>query len=458
MTPARAEGEVARRAFPRWERRRLDSGLTLLLVEKPGPPLVSFEVVVKAGAARDPAGKEGLAATTFALLRKGTRRRSAQEFSALLDASGALFGAAVDQDLAHLNGEFLSRDAEMGLGLVAEALLSPTFPDDEVDKRLHLAIDGIRDQKDSPLSVIGRYYDAALFDGHPYARPIGGTEASLAAIRREEIAAFHEARVDPAEMILVVAGVFDREAMPAMVERAFAEARGASRPDARADERGAAAPPETIPARGRRVVLVDKPDEETGYFRFGNLGIAFDDPAWVLANLARTVLGGCFTSWLNTALRVDEGLTYGVHAEFSRRRRRGPFAISSFSRVDLVERAVGIAIAQLERLHAEGIDADTLRSAKNYVRGQFPLAIETADQLAEAFARFEAFGVPHEWLSEYLARVERATADEVAEVARRVFPRGEDLVFTLIGPAERLAPVAERLGPVTRKRIADPGF
>jgi predicted Zn-dependent peptidase len=460
---------------------RLDNGLTLLLLEKPGPPLVSFELVLRSGAAGDPPGKEGLAATTLALLRKGTRRRSAREFSALVDGAGALYGATVDQDLAYITAEFLSRDAELGLGLVAEALLSPTFPEAEVEKRIRLVTDAIRDDKDSPLSVIGRYHDGALFEGHPYGRPAGGTEASLAGLTRADVVAFHAARTELSVMILVVAGVFDRAAMPALVERAFQEARAAG-PGGVGADRGAsragggasseatgaqAAPrsgpaafgaPETTRVRGRKVLLVDKPDEETGYFRFGNVGIAFDDPEWVLSNLARTVLGGCFTSWLNTALRVDEGLTYGVQAEISRRRRPGPVSISSFARADAVGRAIDIALAQLRRLHDEGIGDEALEAAKSYVRGQFPLAIETAEQLAEAFARFEAFGVPHEWISEYLVRVERATAEEVSRVARRVFPREEDLVFTLIGPADRLGSVAERLGPVTRKRIADPGF
>lgn len=451
---------MTRLHIPRCERVALDGGVTLLLLEKAGPPLVSFELVMKAGGVADPPGKEGLAATSFALLRKGTRRRSAQEFATLVDSAGAYFGASVDHDLAYLTAEFLSRDIELGVGLLAEALFSPTFPEVEVEKRLHLAVDAIRDDKDSPLSVIGRYHDAALFNGHPYGRPVGGSEASLAAITRGEIAAFHATRIAPASIMLVVAGVFDRDTVPGLIERAFREAR------ASAAEGGAAPPvpappieaPPTARAHGRRVLLIDKSDEETGYFRFGNLGIAFGDPDWVLASLARTVLGGCFTSWLNTALRVDEGLTYGVHAEFSRRRRPGPFSIASFAKVDAVGRAIDIALEQLGRLHAEGIDTDTLRSAKNYIKGQFPLAIETAEQMAEVFARFEAFGVPHEWISEYLDRVERAAPEEVSEVARRVFPRVEDLVFTLIGPSERLAAAAERLGPVTFKRIGDPGF
>lgn len=458
-------------ALPRLSRRRLDSGLTLLLVEKRSVPLVTFEVVTWAGAVLDPRGREGLAAATAALLRKGTRRRSAEEFSATIDAAGAILGASVDHDHAHLAAEFLARDAEEGLALVAEALFEPTFPEEELSKRVQIAVDAIRDDKDHPPSVIGRYYERALYGDHPYGRPAGGDEASIPRIARADVVAFHEAAYRPERMVLAVAGEFDGDAISATVERRFARrgagagaAAGAPGPVAASAASPAppaafdpAAIPEVHPARGRRVVLVDKPDEETGYFRFGNVGIAFRDPEWVLTNLARTVLGGSFTSWLNTALRVDEGLTYGVQADLARRQRRGPFAISSYARADQVERAIAIAEAQLARLHEEGIDAESLGLAKAYIRGQFPLAVETSDQLAEAFARFEAYGAPQEWIAEYLARVDSATADEVTEAARRVFPR-EDLVFALVGPARALAPVAERLGTVVPKRIEEPGF
>ncbi len=440
--------------LPPWERVRMDNGMTVLLVPRRGLPLVTFEVVLRAGAAGDPPGKEGLTSTTFALLRKGTRRRSGEAFSAAVDSAGALYGASVDQDHAFVTAEFLSRDAEEGLGLVAEALTTPTFPAEEVEKRTRLAIDAIRDDKDYPPAVISRYYDAALFDGHPYGRPVGGDEASLARITRADVASLHASAVRPDSMIVAVAGDFERDTMLAMLERAFG-ATGA--PSARPASPAAHTIPAAAPVLGTRVVLVDKPDEETGYFRFGNVGIAFDDPDWALANLARTVLGGSFTSWLNMALRVDEGLTYGVQADLSRRRRRGPFSISSFSRVDLVERAIAICRAQLERLHADGIDEPTLAVAKSYIKGQFPLAIETADQVAEAYARFEAYGVPQEWIAEYLDRIARATAEEVSTAARRIFPR-DDLVFAMIGPAEKLGLVAEKLGSVQVKGIGDVGF
>jgi predicted Zn-dependent peptidase len=435
------------------ERVQLDSGMAVLLVERRALPLTTFEVVVRAGASLDPPGMEGLAASAFGTLRKGTERRSAEEFSAAIDSMGALFGTSVDQDHGHIAAEFLSRDAEAGLSLVAEALLAPTYPEGEVAKRLSQATDAIRDDKDFPPAVIGRYYESALFDGHPYGRPVGGDERSLARIARDDVAAFHAAHVAPESMVLAIAGAFDAPRMVRLVESAFR---------ARVPRAAAASPaptplPAVAPARGRRVVLVDKPDEEMAYFRFGNVGIAFGDPRWVLLNLARTVLGGSFTSWLNTALRVDEGLTYGVQADLSRRRCPGPFSISSYARVDRVERALDIALGQLRRIHDEGIDDATLRLAKNYVKGQFPLAIETADQIAEAYARFEAYGVPRQWIAEYLALVEGASADEVSEVARDVFPR-DDLVFAMIGRAEALAPVAERLGPTTRRSLTEPGF
>jgi zinc protease len=146
-----------------------------------------------------------------------------------------------------------------------------------------------------------------------------------------------------------------------------------------------------------------------------------------------------------------------VSAAFYRRRAPGPFCISSFTPVEHAERAIDLALAQLMRLHEQGVDDDALRAAKNYLRGQFPLSVETSDQIAEVVALLEMRGMDRRYVDEYLDRVESATVARVNECARRVFPR-DDLIFTLIGPAARLQSVAERFGPVTLKRLQDPGF
>jgi DNA-directed RNA polymerase len=338
---------------------------------------------------------------------------------------------------------------------MAEAVVSPAFVDAEVGKRTRQAIDGIASDKDYPPAVLGRYFDATLFEGHPYGRAAGGDEASLAQLSRDEIAAFHAEAFDPRAALLVVAGEFDPESVTRDVERAFGALRA---PSGGADRGAGAVLADPPPVRGRRVRLIDKPDEASCYFRFGNVGIAFDDPEWPAILLACTVLGGQFTSWLNLALRVDGGLTYGVSASCARRRRRGSFAISSFTPVEHAARAIALAQAQLARIHDEGVDDLTLQLAKNYVRGQFPLSVETADQIAETIARVEAHGLDRSYVDRYLDHIDRATPESVTTAARRAFPRDDDLAFTIIGPAAALLPVARSLGPVTTKGIGEAGF
>jgi predicted Zn-dependent peptidase len=465
--PAGAIRADAWTAIPPIVRRRLPNGLRLLLIEKRDLPLVSMELLVDAGARLDPRGKEGLASLTSVLLRRGTRQRSAEEFATAADSLGAVFGTGADQDEGHLSGEFLSRDTAAALELAAEVVTQPTFPDEEIAKRVQIAVDGIGADKDYPPSVMGRYFDAALFGAHPYGRPPGGDERSLPRINRDDVAAFHAAAFDPARAVLALAGDFDADPRAREAEKVFGGFAARRAPSSHDDSgagavAGVASPQLTAVtsaerAIGSRVLLVDAPDELSCYFCFGNVGVAFGDPEWAPLQLAATILGGQFTSWLNMALRVEEGLTYGVSAAFYRRRAPGPFCISSFTPVEHAERAIDLALAQLMRLHEQGVDDDALRAAKNYLRGQFPLSVETSDQIAEVVALLEMRGMDRRYVDEYLDRVESATVARVNECARRVFPR-DDLIFTLIGPAARLQSVAERFGPVTLKRLQDPGF
>src|SRR5215471_5834183 len=119
--------------LPAHEKITLKNGMTVLLMEKRGVPIVSFSAILKAGSTADPVGQEGLASTTAGLLRKGTSKRSAQKFAEDLDYIGATFGADAGLDFTSVSAEFLSKDLNKGLELFSEAVLHPTFPQAEVD-------------------------------------------------------------------------------------------------------------------------------------------------------------------------------------------------------------------------------------------------------------------------------------------------------------------------------------
>src|SRR6266478_9781443 len=256
--------------LPPHEKVVLKNGLTLLLMEKHGVPMVSVAAIVKAGSVADPAGEEGLASITAGLLRKGTAKRSAQQFAADLDFIGAEFSADSSADYTAISGEFLAKDVDQGLDLFSDALLHPAFAQAEVDKLLAQEIDGIKAAKDEAQSVALNYYYGYLFSKHPYGRPVGGDELSLARIKRDAITKFYETNYTPGNTILAIAGEFNSAQMRAKIEQALG---------------GWTAKPSLLPAiiaptlvQGKRLLLVDKPDSTQTFFVFGNIGTAENDP------------------------------------------------------------------------------------------------------------------------------------------------------------------------------------
>ncbi|HEV8487848.1 MAG TPA: pitrilysin family protein, partial [Blastocatellia bacterium] len=413
-------------------------------------PLISFNLLVKAGSVADPAGKEGVASVTAELLRKGTKTRSADQLSAELDFIGGAMGASATFDYTGANAEFVKKDISKGLDLFSDVLLNPQFPQDEVTKLLKQRIDGIKAAKDQAQAVIGNYFSAYLYGSHPYARPSAGDEKSLAAITRDDVQKFYQTYYSPSNAILAVVGDFSSAEM----ERTLTEKFGAWT--------GRPAPPVTIPDAspfsGKKLLLVDKPDSTQTFFVVGNVGISRTNPDRVYINVINTLFGGRFTSMLNSELRIKSGLSYGARSSFSERKARGPFLISTFTRNETTEKAIDLTLDVVKRLHEKGITEEELKSAKTYIKGQFPPTIETNDQLAGTLTQIELYGLDENEINGLYARIDSMTMADAQRVIKQYFPL-DDLVFVLIGKAEEIKKVAQKYAPkLDSKSINQPGF
>src|ERR1700730_16371813 len=207
--------------IPAHEKLVFKNGLTVLLLEKHGVPIVNFAVLVKTGSAADPPGEEGLASITAQLLRKGTQKRTAQQFAADADLTGGSVEAGAGADFSTASGECLNKDLARGLDLFSDALMHPVFPQPEVDKLLAQSLDGVRAAKDEARSVLGTYYDAYLFNGNGYGRTSDGDEISLTKIHRDAIVKFYESYYAPGNIILAVTGDFQTADMKQKLEEVF---------------------------------------------------------------------------------------------------------------------------------------------------------------------------------------------------------------------------------------------
>jgi len=436
--------------MPPHEKVVLKNGLTVLLLEKHSVPMVSVAGIVKAGGLVDPAGQEGLASTTAGLLRKGTKTRTAQQFAGDIDFIGGSFEADAGADYSSFGAEFLSKDTAKGLELVSDALLHPTFPQTEVDKLLAQSVDGVKAAKDSARDVIFEYYEGYLYNGRGYGRPTGGDEVSLKKIQRDAIVKFYETYYTPGNTILAVAGDFNPAEMKKKLEDIFgvwpAKAAGALKEEAAG------------PMKGKKLLLVNKADATQTYFVIGNVGITATDPDRVAIEVVNTVFGSRFTSMLNEALRVESGLSYGATSFFSMQKEPGPFAMFSFTRNETTGQAIDLALEVLKKLHANGLTAEQLSSAKSYLKGQFPPMIETSGQLARLIARYEFLGLDDNEVNQFEQRIDAVTPEAAKQVIAKHFPQ-ENLTFVLVGKSAEIGPLVKKYAEKQdAKENSAPGF
>jgi zinc protease len=212
------------------------------------------------------------------------------------------------------------------------------------------------------------------------------------------------------------------------------------------------------PVKGKRLLLVDKPDATQTYFAIGNMGTAANDPDRVAIRVVNTLFGGRFTSMLNQALRVDSGLSYGAGSGFDSRKAPGPFGIFSFTKSESTTQALDLTMQTLQKLHKEGVTPEQLTSAKTYMKGQFPPTIETSGQLARRIASDEFYGFDDSEINQLGAKIDAVTPEMARQVIQKHFPL-DNLVFVLIGKASAIGPAVQKYAEKQNARpISEPGF
>lgn len=438
-------------SMPAHERVQLENGTVLLLSEKHDVPLIGLAAFVRGGAVTDPDSLGGLSGLLAELMQHGAGERDSAAFAEAAAAVGGELSVSADLEGLSISADFVSRDAELMIELVADLLQRPMLDADEFEKLRDRSINLIRATKgSSPGDLLPDYGSSFLFGRHPYGNPVGGSEASLQKITHEDLLRHYDDFVGADRLIISVVGDFNISAMKERLAAAFGEWRLAAAPLP-----VLSAAPRHV---GRRVLLIDAPGATQTYFWLGNIGVAIDYPRRADLNLANTVFGGRFTSMLNTKLRVNAGLTYGARSALRRPSTPGAAVISSFTQTETTTEAIDMAIDVLEELHDSGVDDDMVVSARNYIMGQFPPRLETAAQLAAQFTMLERFGLNVAYINEYGAALAAASSESIAVAIDEVYPSADDLTLVLIGDASQIREAVGKYGPLTEMSIDEPRF
>ena len=206
-----------------------------------------------------------------------------------------------------------------------------------------------------------------------------------------------------------------------------------------------------------QILLVNKPDSRETTFFIGGKGISRDNPDYVAVSVINTVLGARFTSWLNDALRVNSGLTYGARSRFTTYQKSGLFYISSFTKNSTAVRAIDMALDVLDSLHKHGINQETLSSAKNYVKGGFPPNYETNGSLANLLMDMYFYSFNESFINNFQKNVDELDVAKAKTIIQKYFPKN-NLQFVLIGKSEEIKDKVKKYGKLYEKEIKGAEF
>ena len=446
-----ADSPPASVKVPVHQRFVLPNGLTIILMPKKEVPLIAFSGFVRGGALADPAAKPGVASLVAGLLDRGAGKRSAFEFADAVEGVGGSFNAAAGAESISVSGQFLARDRALMIELLSDALMRPRFDADEFTKYRDREIEFIKSAKDSdPSQLLPVYGRALLFGAHPFGRPEGGSERSLATITQSDVVSYHATNFGADRAALVFAGDLDPKWMKQTLTRAlggWAKSKVAT-PELKRAPR----------VSGRRVLLVDAPGSVQTYFWLGNVGVDKRYSGRPALDLVNTLYGGRFTSILNTELRIKSGLSYGAGSSFVRGTVPGQFEIDSFTQTENTAKALDLTLETLDKLKHGPLEPAMLESGRAYVLGQYPLRLETAVHWASALADLEFYGLGKDYIEGYGPALTKVDLAETDAVTADAFPRPADLQIVLIGDASKIREMAAKYGPVTEMKLTQPDF
>jgi zinc protease len=433
--------------FPTFTRETLPNGLRVVVAPVRKLPLITVSMLVDAGAAADPSGKEGLALLAARLRTEGTITHDGAELTARFERLGAAVESSADWDAAIVTMTVMTSRAEAALDLAAEVLLAPSFPEREVERLREERLAELLQLRAEPRGLADERFAELLYASTSrYARPEGGGVASVRTIGRGDILAFHAARNRPGSATIIVVGDIDAEHGVRMVERRLGGWEGSSAPPAIVDD-GAA-------AKRDSVCLVHKPDAPQSELRIGHRGVPRRHPDYFAIVVMNAVLGGLFNSRINLNLRERHGYTYGAFSGFDWRRQSGPFAVATAVRTDVTDAAVREILAEIDRIRDGPIADDELSLATSYLDGVFPIRYETTASIAAALAGLVIHELPEDYFDTYRANIRSVTQERATEAARRYLDPSQMRVLA-VGDADLVREPLANLG-VGKVEVEEP--
>jgi predicted Zn-dependent peptidase len=417
-------------AVPRNIRRtRLPNGLLVLTESIPHVRSVSMGVWIDSGSRDESLPLNGISHFVEHMVFKGTTSRSAQQFAREADAIGGNLDAFTGKESICFNIKVLDEHIAPALDLLTDLVLHPTFTPDDISRELGVILEEIKMDEDNPDYLVHETFTQNFWKGHPLGRPILGTVKTVSSFNQQVVFDYYAGRFTPRNMVFSAAGHLDHDTFVARVADHFSSLAASS------DAPLAHVP---APATYPHITLKRKKSLEQVQLCLGVPAPPVASPARYAVYLLNSMLGGGMSSRLFQTIREDRGLAYSIYSESNPFRDAGCLAIYAGTSAEKTPEVLRLTIEELRRLKEDTVPEAELKRAKDQLKSNIVLGLESSSSRMANLARQEMYFRRFFTVEDIVAEVEAVTAAGIQALARELF-RPEAVALTVLGNLGDLA-------------------
>jgi len=392
---------------------QLPNGITILTRSNFNSPSATLSGYLNAGSLFDTDEKLGLADFAASALLRGTESHTFEQIYDAIESVGASLGFSAGTHTAGFSGRALVEDLPLVFELLAQALRTPTFPEEEIERLRAQLLTGLAIRAQDTGDRASMAFDKILFAGHPYSRPDDGYPETIKAIRREDLVAFRERTFGPQGMTIAVVGAVETDFVVEQVSRVLGDWTNPQQPVL----------PELPSVRALKKTRrknISLPGKSQSDIMVGAVGPSRHAPGYMSALLGNSVLGQFgMMGRIGDVVREQSGLAYYAYSSLSAGAGPGTWEVSAGVNPSNVEKAIELILVEIERFVEKGVTRDELQDSQDNFVGRLPLSMESNGGVANSLLNMERYNLGLDYYLRYEDLVRAVTPAQVLETARK---------------------------------------
>jgi predicted Zn-dependent peptidase len=422
---------------------RLSNGLTVITDPMPQLESAMLGIWVNAGTRNETRPVMGVSHMLEHMAFKGTATRSARAIAEEIENVGGYLNAYTSREQTAFHARVLKADVALGVDLLADILINPTFAQDELERERQVVLQEIGQARDTPDDIVFDHLQSVTYPDQPMGWPILGVDETVANFTQTDLRTYMAANYRAGDMTFVASGGVDHATMVALVSETFARLNPGPTP----------AP---LDARYAGGDIRFEEDLEQAHIAYALPGVSSADPDFYIAQVYVTALGGGMSSRLFQEARERRGLCYAISAFAQASRDSGTIGIYTGTGEKEAAQISAVIAGEMENLAATATDAEVAR-AKAQMKSSLLMGLERPGQRAEQIAgQMFSYG-RLQTIAEMTARLDAVDAAAVRRFGLRVLEAGSPAIAA-VGPVSKLESFdvfARRFGSARVKHAAE---